>query len=256
MDGKHLIFFLPFSLSVGLFWSLAFLRQKTIERLYFRNVALGSALITFVDWIAVGSFRLSLDVTFWVVGFCLLALTFSLTLGKSRRISTAAFFLAILCGMGALVMDADTLFLGALSGVLVANEFITTLVLGFSAAACLLLFSHRAQTPFPERELTRTTLLLLLSLIVRLCYTTFRPAVINWIVQDSALLSGIPIEKLILGRWIASLVFPVLVLLWMVLTKREKPGLFARVVFLILTFGIFAAEALGSFFAFVRANPI
>lgn len=175
MNLLHLTFVVLFYLCAGTFLALGFLKQTQVGRKFFVIHGLGISGLALAAYL-IGRTEVPGGAAVWIGIFVLFSAIFSLAIGRQNKLATVSFFLALIAGIGGILLDiAETVPTTVQSGV-IANSLLSSALLGFMMAAMLLGHWYLNQPKLSIDELRRLTILLIALTVVRFLFGIYGTA--------------------------------------------------------------------------------
>lgn len=259
MDLKYLIFSLLLALAVGTFATLGTVKADQVGRRYFLYHGLSAAGVALGAYLLLSP-AMPPPLFAWFLIFLTAAVVYSVTVGKQRLLSLAAFVAGSAAGAItiAFAILRQSLPGNPLPSLLVSNALLSSLLLGFSLMAMLLGHWYLVQPKLSINELGRLTGILIVLILIRFLFGT---AVIGTRLADQSeaeiyrYLFGSTSGIFVLMRWTWGLLAPLVLSYFVWGTVRIRSTQSATGILYVVVLSVLTGETLSQFLALAYGIP-
>jgi len=261
MTLSHLTFSVLFSLSVGFFISMGFVRANKVGPRYYLYHGLGTALLALLAfWALSPETPLSLAVWTFIGG----ATLYSFFKGRSQWFSWVIYGVALTAAVWAFKLDVASVIphgspLFPSPWYFVSNTFLSALVLGFTIGAMLLGHWYLIQPKLPIAELKRLTLLLAAILTLRFILSSWGSLHVllpKTEIEIYRFLGGDTVGIFLLMRWVWGLIGPLALLYFIWKTVQMRSTQSATGILYVATVLVLAGETVSQYLSFFHGLPV
>ena len=252
MELQHLIFSLVSYLSVGTVTSLGFVKHQNVGKKYYLYHGLGAVFLCVAAYFWFGHNALGVDSAYWFIGFAVTASIYSIWVLRYRRLSRTAYFLSITCAIGFIALDIMTTTPSPLHVRMLANSFLSSLLLGFSMASMLLGHWYLTMPKMPISELARVTRVLTGLIEARFIFATYVLGTMLWGKNEQEIMQFLTQHPglFVVMRYLWGILVPLILTFMVRSTVKIRSTQSATGILYVLVLAVLTGEILSLYLAF------